>query len=113
MPAMLAGLPRIAAKTMLRNLVYFLVLLVVLLCVTVFAALNPGSLELDLAFTRIEMQKSLALSLAFAGGWVFGVLCAALLLFKSVGERRRLRKSLSLAEAEVRALRNLPIQDAD
>ena len=98
---------------MLRNLVYFLVLLLVLLGVTVFAALNPGSLTLDLAFTQVEVQKSLALSLAFAAGWLFGVLCAALMLMKSVGERRRLRKSLGLAEAEVRALRNLPIHDAD
>ncbi len=98
---------------MLRNLVYFLILLLVLLAVTAFAALNPGTLELDLAFRKIEIQKSLALTLVFAAGWLFGLVCAAVLLLKSAGERRRLRKSLRLAESEVKALRNLPIQDAD
>ncbi|RMF98173.1 MAG: hypothetical protein D6727_03640 [Gammaproteobacteria bacterium] len=98
---------------MLRNLVYFLILLLVLLLVTAFAALNPGSLALDVGFRTIEIQKSLALTLAFAAGWLFGIGCAGLLLLKSAGERRRLRKSLRLAESEVKALRNLPIQDAD
>lgn len=97
----------------MRNFIYFLALLIVLLVVTAFAALNPGSLTLDLGVGSIELQKSLALTLAFAAGWIFGLLCAGLVLVKTVNERRRLRKSLNLAEAEVRALRNLPIHDAD
>ncbi len=98
---------------MLRKLVYALVLLVVLLGVTAFAALNPGTLVLDLAVTQVEMQKSLALTLVFAAGWLFGVFSAGVVLLRSMNERRRLRKSLSLAESEIKALRNLPIQDAD
>ncbi len=98
---------------MLRKLVYVLVLLVVLLGITVFAALNPGTLVLDLAVTQVEMQKSLALTLVFAAGWLFGLFSAGMVLLRSVGERRRLRKSLNLAESEIKALRNLPIQDAD
>ncbi len=98
---------------MLRNLSYFLILLVVLLLVIVFAALNPGSMELDLAFASFELQKSLALTLMFAVGWVFGLLCAGIVLLRSSAERRRLRRSLRLAEEEVRALRSLPMQDAD
>ena len=98
---------------MLRKLVYVLVLLVVLLGITVFAALNPGTLVLDLAVAQVEMQKSLALTLVFAAGWLFGVFSAGVVLLRSMGERRRLRKSLNLAESEIKALRNLPIQDAD
>lgn len=98
---------------MLRNLVFFFVLLAILLLATVFAALNPGPLALDLALTEVEIQKSLALTLAFAAGWIFGLLCAGLVLLKSLNDRRRLRRSLRLAEAEVSTLRRLPLQDAD
>ncbi len=56
---------------------------------------------------------SLALTVAFGAGWLFGMLSAGLVLLKSVGERRRLNKSLRLAEAEVKTLRSMPIQDAD
>ncbi len=98
---------------MVRKLIYFLLLLVVLGGIVVFAAWNPGTMVLDLGVQQVELQKSLALTLVFAGGWLFGVLCASLMLIRSVSERRRLRKSLGLAEAEVQALRKLPIQDAD
>ena len=76
-------------------------------------ALRKPLLRLDLAFTETEVQKSLALTAAFGAGWIFGLVSAALVLLKSVNERRHLRRSLSLAEAEVRNLRSMPIQDAD
>jgi uncharacterized membrane protein YciS (DUF1049 family) len=98
---------------MLRNILFFLVLFVGLLLATVFAALNPGLIELDLAFFETEVKKSLALTAAFGFGWLFGLICAGIVLLKSVNQRRQLRKSLDLAEGEVRALRNMPIQDAD
>lgn len=98
---------------MARNLLFFLVVIFGLLLATVFAALNQGVIPLDLAFTEVEMQKSLALTVAFGLGWLFGLVSAGLVLLKSLGERRRLRRSLSLAEAEVRNLRSMPIQDAD
>ncbi len=98
---------------MVRNILFFLVLLLGLLLATAFAALNPGVIQLDLAFFETDVTKSLALIVAFGAGWLFGLACAALVLLKSVTERRQLHKSLGLAEAEVRALRNMPIQDAD
>jgi putative membrane protein len=98
---------------MLHNIVFFLVLLAGLLLATAFAALNPGVIQLDLAFFETEVTKSLALIVAFGAGWLFGLVCAGLVLLKSVNERRQLRKSLGFAESEVRALRNMPIQDAD
>ncbi|MAF84681.1 MAG: LapA family protein [Gammaproteobacteria bacterium] len=98
---------------MLRNILFFLVLILGLLLAIAFAALNPGVIQLDLAFFETEITKSLALIAAFGMGWLFGLICAGLVLLKSVNERRQLRKSLGLAEAEVRALRNMPIQDAD
>ena len=45
-------------------------------------------------------------------GWLFGVLCAGFLMVKMLAERRQTRKALELAEAEVRSLRSMPMQDA-
>lgn len=98
---------------MLRNILFFLLVLMGLLLATAFAALNPGLIELDLAFFETEVRKSLAMTAAFAAGWVFGLICAGVVLLRFIGERRQLRRSLGLAEAEVRTLRNMPIHDAD
>jgi hypothetical protein len=45
-------------------------------------------------------------------GWLFGLLTAALALWRNAAEKRRLRKSLSSAEAELSTLRGAPMQDA-
>jgi len=98
---------------MARNLLFILLVILVLLVAIIFAALNPGMIELDYAFGETEIQTSLALTMAFGVGWVFGLICAGLALLKAFNERRKLRKALQLAEAEVKTLRNIPIQDAD
>ena len=49
----------------------------------------------------------------FAAGWFFGVACITFFVLKLAAERRQLRKSLRLAEAEVTSLRRMPMQDAD
>jgi putative membrane protein len=98
---------------MVRNIIFVVVVLIGLTLATVFAALNPGRITLDLAFVEIEIQKSLALTAAFVVGWLFGLICAGIVLLKSIYERRRLQRSLRLAESEVRNLRSMPIQDAD
>jgi uncharacterized membrane protein YciS (DUF1049 family) len=93
---------------MVRRFAFFLLLFVVLVVAIAFAALNPGAIDVDLGFFETRMQKSLALTLAFAVGWLFGLLCLAVVLLRMVLERRRLRKALRLAEAEVHTLRSLP-----
>ena len=97
----------------MRNIFFILFLVAGLLLATAFAALNPGVMSIDLAFFETEVTKSLALIVALGVGWLFGLLCAGIILLRSASERRQLRKSLGLAESEVRALRNMPIQDAD
>ena len=98
---------------MARNLIFVLLIVSVLLLAIIFAALNPGTIELDYAFGETEIQKSLALTMAFGVGWIFGLLCAGIVVLKAIFERRKLRKSLHLAEAEVKTLRSMPIHDAD
>lgn len=93
---------------MLRRFAFFLLLFVILVVALAFAALNPGAIIVDVGFFETRMQKSLALTLAFAAGWLFGLLCLAVVLVRMVLERRRLRKALRLAEAEVHTLRSLP-----
>ncbi|MGI9342190.1 MAG: LapA family protein [Gammaproteobacteria bacterium] len=98
---------------MLRKLLLMIVVGIGLALAIAFAAMNEGVIELELGFMATEVQKSLALTGAFGVGWLFGLFCTGLVLLKSVGERRKLRRSLSLAEAEVRNLRSMPIQDAE
>ena len=98
---------------MLRYVLFILTVLFVFLVAVVFAASNPGTLVLDLAFTRLEMQKSLAFILFLGVGWLFGVLCAGFLMLKMLSDRRQMRRSLELAEAEVKSLRSMPMQDAN
>jgi putative membrane protein len=84
----------------------------VFLAAVIFAAINTDLLVLDLAFVEIETTTSLAMLGFFAIGWVFGLLCVSIGLIKLTTERRQLRKSLRLAEAEVTSLRRMPMQDA-
>jgi len=98
---------------MLRYILFIFIVLFVFLTAVVFAAINPGTLTLDLAFTQLDLQKSLALILFLGVGWVVGVLCAGFLMLKLFSERRQLRKALQLAEAEVKSLRTIPTNDAN
>jgi len=93
---------------MIRNLFLGLVVITAMLIAVVFAALNPGVVEIDLAFAGFELQKSLAFILVFGFGALFGMLCALVLLTRLLAERRRLRRSLKLAESEVSSLRTIP-----
>jgi putative membrane protein len=98
---------------MIRNLLIFLVVITAMALAVVFAALNPGTVQLDLAFFEMELQKSLAFILSFGIGALFGMVCALLMLLKLLNDRRSLRKALKLAETEVRSLREMPLNDAE
>jgi uncharacterized membrane protein YciS (DUF1049 family) len=97
---------------MVRYVTYVIVILFVFLVAVVFAAINPEPITLDLAFADYEIKTSLALLAFLAAGWCFGMLCAGLMLLRATAERRQLRKALQLAEAEVKSLRSMPLQDA-
>ena len=97
---------------MVRFVTFIVVTLFAFLVAVVFAAINPEPMPLDLAFAEFQMKTSLALLAFLAAGWVFGVLCAGFLMLKMLSEGRQLRKSLQLAEAEVKSLRSMPMQDA-
>lgn len=79
----------------------------------VFTAGNPGDVDLKLLHWEFTPPVSLAFTIAFAIGWLFGVVCMGLYAFKVANERRMLRRSLRMSENEVSRIRNLPLSDAD
>ena len=98
----------------LRRAIYFLVLLFLVLVAVVLAYSNPEPVSLDLGIARIDgVSLSVALAGAFAVGWLFGLISAGVALLRMIADRRRLRREIRFAEAELSSLRGLPLQDAD
>lgn len=96
---------------MLRFIVYLLLLILVVIVAASFASLNPGDVRLDLAFGVIETRLSFAFAVTFVLGWLVGLATLAGLSLKLLNDRRKLKKSVKLAEAEVSNLRRLPMRD--
>ena len=98
---------------MLKRIGFLVLVVLIFGLILWFTKINPGSVELDLAFSRIEASIPLAFSVTFIIGWLFGLACTGIFIVRLVNERRQLRKSLRVGESEVSSLRNLPIADAD
>ncbi len=92
---------------------FLLIMVIVVIPVVTFTALNTGSVEVDLAFRKITASVPAAFSITFVLGWLFGVISMGLFAFRLVRECRSLRRSLRVSESEVSSLRNLPLSDAD
>ena len=99
--------------TVRKTALVFALLLAVLIA-AVFAYNNPEQIAIDVGFARIDgVPVPVAFVVCLAIGWVFGLISAGVALMRSARERRRLRRELKLAEAEVKSLRSLPLHDAD
>jgi len=98
----------------LRRILFFLFLVLLALAAAVFAYSNPDSIAIDIGIMRFEeISMSVAFAGAFALGWVFGLICAGVALLGMARERRRLRRDIQFAEAEIQSLRSMPLQDAN
>lgn len=97
---------------MIRGLLFLALAVLVAVFSALFAFKNPGLIQLNLIAWEVEVQKSLAFVAALVIGWGFGVVTASLYLFRSMNEKRRLRKNIKMAEVELNNLRSLPMQDA-
>ncbi|MFQ6004312.1 MAG: lipopolysaccharide assembly protein LapA domain-containing protein [Woeseia sp.] len=98
---------------MVKRIAVLVLFVVILVVMFVFSRLNPGPIEIDLAFGVIRSSIPLAFTVTFILGWLFGLMCTAIFAARLVNERRQLRKALRLSESEVHSLRNLPLADAD
>jgi protein-S-isoprenylcysteine O-methyltransferase Ste14 len=87
----------------LRRLMFVAVLLLLMLMTGVFAYSNPEPIDVDVGFLRFEqVSMASAFAIVLAVGWLLGLLSAAIALWRSAGEKRRLRQDLKYAEAELR-----------
>ena len=98
---------------MIKRIGAILLFLLVAVAMFVFTDSNPGTVDIDLILGTVNSSIPVAFTVAFATGWIFGLLCTAFFVIRLINERRQLRKSLRLAESEVSTLRSLPISDAD
>ena len=99
--------------TILKRIGLALLVILLFLVMIIFTAGNPGEVNLALLHWNWSVPISLAFTIAFIVGWLFGIVCMGLYALKAVNERRMLRRSLRMSEDEVSSLRNLPLSDAD
>ena len=75
----------------------------------VFAYSNPNPVDIDVGVIRFEqVSMAVAFAVVLAVGWLFGLLSAGIALWRSAGEKRRLRQDLKYAEAELRTRQTTP-----
>ena len=99
--------------TWLRRLAFIFLLIVLMVLAAMFAYSNPQPIDVDIGLFRVEqISMALAFAVVFVCGWLFGLLMAGLTLWRNAREKRRLRKDLRYAEAELSTLRGVPLQDA-
>lgn len=98
---------------MLKRIGLLVLILVIVVTMLTFTALNSGSIDLDLAFFAGRYPVSVVLVITFVAGIGFGMLCMTTFVFRLINERRTLRRALRLSESEVSSLRSLPLSDAD
>ena len=93
----------------LRRLAFVAVLLVLMLLTGVFAYSNPEPIDIDIGVVRFEqVSMAVAFAVVLAFGWLLGLLSAGIALWRSAGEKRRLRQDLKYAEAELRTRQPSP-----
>ena len=98
---------------MLKRIGLLFLIVVIAIFMATFTAINTGTVDIDLAFAEFTQPLPLVLTVTFAVGWLFGILCMGFFALKLVNERRALRRSLRLSQSEVTSLRGLPLNDAD
>ena len=98
---------------MLKRIGLLILIVVIAIAMATFTAINTGTVDIDLAFAKFNKPLPLVLTVTFALGWLFGILCMGFFALKLVNERRVLKRSLRLSESEVTSLRGLPLSDAD
>ena len=87
-----------------RRLAYATVLILLLLLTGVFAYSNPQPIDVDIGVVRFEhVSMVVAFAIVLVVGWLLGLMSAGMALWRSAGEKRRLKQDLQYVEAELRA----------
>jgi len=83
---------------------FLMILIIVMLAALIFTALNPQSIQLELAFMQVKLRLGVVLVIALALGLLLGIFVKGLWVAELLSERGRLRRALKASEAQVRAL---------
>jgi uncharacterized integral membrane protein len=83
---------------------FLMILIIVMLAALIFTALNPQSIQLELAFVQVKLRLGVVLVIALALGLLLGIFVKGLWVAELLSERGRLRRALKASEAQVRAL---------
>jgi len=98
---------------MLKRIAVIVLVVIIFTVMLVFTYLNKGTVEVNLVRATVTTSVPVAFTIAFAIGWLFGILCMGVWALRLINDRRNLRRSLKVSESEVTSLRNLPLNDAD
>ncbi len=98
---------------MLKRIAVIVLVVIIFTVMLVFTYLNKGTVEVNLVLATVTTSVPVAFTIAFAIGWLFGILCMGVWALRLINDRRNLRRSLKVSESEVTSLRNLPLNDAD
>ncbi len=98
---------------MLKRIAVIVLVVIIFTAMLVFTYHNKGTVDVDLILTTVTASVPVAFTIAFAIGWLFGILCMGAWALRLINDRRNLRRSLRVSESEVTSLRNLPLNDAD
>ncbi len=98
---------------MLKRIAVIVLVVIIFAAMLVFTYHNKGTVDIDLILTTVTTSVPVAFTIAFAIGWLFGILCMGAWALRLINDRRNLRRSLRVSESEVTSLRNLPLHDAD
>lgn len=93
------------------RIISYILLILIIIFGTTFAALNSESVTINYYFAESSLPISLLLVLVFAFGCLIGILVGFWMLIKSKLHAYRLRQRLHLAEKEIENLRAIPLQD--
>jgi uncharacterized integral membrane protein len=98
----------------LRRILFATLSIALILLAAMFAYSNPIPIDVDIGFMKLErVSLALAFAFVFVAGWLFGLITVALTLVRHTTEKRRLKKSLRHAEAELTTLRAPQSEDAN
>jgi len=98
---------------MLKRIAVIVLVVIIFTAMLVFTYLNKGTMDVNLVLATVTTSVPVAFTIAFAIGWLFGILCMGVWALRLINDRRNLRRSLKVSESEVTSLRNLPLNDAD
>ena len=98
---------------MLKRIAVIVLVVIIFTSMLVFTYLNKGTIDVNLVLGTVTTSMPVAFTIAFAIGWLFGILCMGYWALRLINDRRNLRRSLKVSESEVTTLRNLPLNDAD